>query len=159
MRLGRLKAKNQHKAVTKRFRRIRAGHAKRILAKGSQFVIKRRNTQRRNRRTKPRKTMARRRSRRASIRSGFRRTKTGLGNVFKKGLVGKVVMGVGAATVAGIALNAIAPQFSGIGKVGAAFLAGGPIGGVAQLVLGGGLGSLGGLFGGGSVGNGGGQSV
>jgi len=139
-------------------RRKAAKRGRKTIAKVRKTVRRRRKPQRRNTRSKPRKTMARR-SRRATIRSGFRRTKTGLGNVFRKGLVGKVVMGIGAGTVAGIALNAIAPQFSGIGKVGAAFLAGGPIGGVAQLLLGGGLGNLGGIFGGSVGGNGGGQTV
>jgi len=76
------------------------------------------------------------------------RAKSGVKGFFRgSSLLGKAAMGIGAASIAGIALNAIAPQFSGIGKLGTAFLVGGPIGGVSQLLLGGGLGAsgLGGL--------------
>ena len=110
---------------------------------------KRRNSAKPKRKSNSSKSMAKRkRSRRNSVTSGFRRTKAGIGSVFKKGMVGKVVMGIGAGTVAGIAINAIAPQFSGIAKPIAAFAAGGPVGGIAQVLLDGGLGNIGGLFGG-----------
>jgi len=72
------------------------------------------------------------------------RAKGGVKSFFRgSSLLGKAAMGIGAASIAGIALNAIAPQFSGIGKLGVAFLTGGPIGGVSQLLLGGGLGAAG----------------
>lgn len=61
-------------------------------------------------------------------------------------MIGKAAMGIGAGTIAGIAINAVAPQYAGIAKPAAAFLAGGPIGGIAQVVLDGGLGNIGGLF-------------
>ena len=58
-------------------------------------------------------------------------------------------MGVGAATVAGIAVNAIAPQFAGIAKPLAAFAAGGPIGAITSVLLdNGGLSNISGLLGG-----------
>ena len=72
-------------------------------------------------------------------------------------MLGKAVAGIGAATVAGIAVNAVAPQFAPIAKPVSAFLAGGPIGAVAQVFLDGGLGSIGNIFGGGQ--QSGGQSV
>jgi len=80
------------------------------------------------------------------------RAKGGVKGFFRgSSLVGKLAMGIGAGTIAGVALNAIAPQFAGVGKLGVAFLAGGPIGGIGQLLLGGGLdggglGMLGGLI-------------
>jgi hypothetical protein len=45
----------------------------------------------------------------------------------------------------------VAPQFSGIAKPIAAFMAGGPIGAVASVLLDGGLGSIGSSFGFGGV--------
>ena len=65
----------------------------------------------------------------------------------KGGTVGNIVKGLGAGALATIVLQRVAPQFTGIGSVGAGFLGGGVIGGVANLFLTGGLSSLGGLFG------------
>lgn len=94
-----------------------------------------------------RKPMAKKR--RGTVSRGFRRAKSGFGNVLKSGVVGKVVMGVGAATVVGLAVDRFAPQFSGIARPIAAFIAGGPIGGIASIFLSGGLGNiLGGQVGG-----------
>jgi len=96
------------------------------------------------------KSMAKKRrsSSRRSVSGGFRRAKSGFGNVLKSGVVGKVVTGIGAATVVTLILNRIAPQFAPIGGTAAGFLGGGLIGGAANLILSGGLGNLGGLFGG-----------
>ena len=70
------------------------------------------------------------------------------GNIFKTGLIGKAVLGIGAATVAGLVVNQVAPQFSGIVKPAAAFVAGGPIGGLASVVLSGdGFSAFGSMFG------------
>ena len=102
------------------------------------------------RKSKPRRIMARRRKsstrrRRSSGVRGITKRVTS-GNIFKSGMVGKAVAGIGAATITGIALNQFAPQFSSIGKPVAALLAGGPIGAVAQVLLDGGLGTLGGFL-------------
>jgi len=70
-------------------------------------------------------------------------------------MVGNVVKGLGAGALATIVLQRVAPSFAGIGSVGAGFLGGGLVGGVANLFLTGGLSSLGGLFGGSGGQNGG----
>jgi len=59
--------------------------------------------------------------------------------------VKKVAVGVGLATLATVALTAVAPQFANnpIVKPAVAFLGGGPVAAVVTLFLNGGLGSLG----------------
>jgi len=99
--------------------------------KGSRKINKRSNPKRSN---VAKRKSSRRRSATGSIKSFFGGSS----------LLGKLAMGIGAGSIAGLALNAIAPQFAGVGKLGTAFLVGGPIGGIGQLLLGGGEG-LGGL--------------
>ena len=82
-------------------------------------------------RNKPKKTMARRRSMRRSV----RRSSSKIGGFFKGGMIGKAVAGIGAATLVGVVLNQVAPQFSGIASPVAGFAAGGPIGGIASLLV------------------------
>jgi len=95
------------------------------------------------RRPKRRRTVARRRSRRrSSVSSGFRRTKSGFGRIFKSGIVGKAVTGIGAGTVATLVLDRVAPQFSPMGNLVAGFLGGGLVGGGINALLNGGLGFL-----------------
>jgi len=101
-------------------------------------------------RRKTRRTVAKKR------RSGSR-TKS-IGSFLKGGMVGNVVKGLGAGALATIVLQRVAPSFTGIGSVGAGFLGGGLVGGVANLFLTGGLASLGGLLGG-SGGQDGGDSI
>jgi len=98
-------------------------------------------------------TVARRRTSRRG------RARKSVGSFLKGGMVGNVVKGLGAGALATIVLSRVAPQFTGIGSVGAGFLGGGLVGGVANLFLTGGLASLGGLFGGGSGGQNGGESI
>lgn len=86
--------------------------------------------------------MAKRRS--SHRRSGGFRSKLGsVGNIFKT-----AAAGVGGATIAGLLINQIAPQFSPIARIGGAYLGGGLTGVVADVVLSGGLGSI---FGGGNT--------
>jgi len=68
----------------------------------------------------------------------------------------KAAIGVGTGTIAATALAFIAPQLAQnpLIKTGIAFLAGGPIGGIASLLLGGGLNIFGGGNGGTSAGAG-----
>jgi len=110
------------------------------------------------RRPKRRVSVARRRRtrRRSSVSSGFRRTKSGVGRIFKSGIIGKAVTGIGAATVATLVLDRVAPQFSPIGSMAAGFLGGGIVGGGINLLLSGGLGllNIGSLGGGGNGGGG-----
>lgn len=107
-------------------------------------------------RSSKKRTMAkkRRRSTRRSASGGFRRAKSGFGNVLKSGIVGKVVLGIGAATLVGLVVDRFAPQFSPIARPVAALIAGGPIGAVGSVLLSGGL-NLGGFLGGGANGAGG----
>jgi len=128
MRLGRLRAKNRSKPI-----------------------VKRRKSQPLRRKHSPKTTMPKRRRsrRRASVSSGFRRAKSGIGNIFKSGIIKNVSAGIGAGVLTGIVVGAVAPQFSGIAKPVGALLAGGPVGAIASVLLDGGLGSITGLFGGG----------
>ena len=64
----------------------------------------------------------------------------------------KVAIGLGAATLAGMAVGVIAPQFAGIAKPVAALAAGGIPGVAAELILDQGiLGNVMGMFGGGGI--------
>lgn len=134
--------------------RVKAG-LKAIKAKGSRILpktklkrkkasrspIKPRNT---NKSPKRRNNVAKRKS------SGSRRGR--LGNFLTRGTVGKVAAGVGAATLIGFAADRFAPSISPIAKLGASFLAGGPLGALAQFLLQGGIAgsglNLGGILGG-----------
>lgn len=106
---------------------------------------KRSSTRRAPRRSMPRR---RRSTRRRSVSGGFRRARSGIGGVLKSGIIRKAILGVGAATIATVVLNRVAPQFAPIGGTAAAFLSGGLVGGAINLFLSGGLNQLGGLFGG-----------
>jgi len=81
-----------------------------------------------------------------------RRAKSGIGGIFKHGIVKNVAMGVGAGAITKLVADRFAPQFSGIASVGAGFLGGGIVGGAVNLFLNGGLSTLG--FGGQSGGGG-----
>lgn len=99
-----------------------------------------------------RKSRKRSRTRTRTVTRTVRRATGGIGKVFKGGTMSKVVAGIGGGVVGGLLLNQFMPQYSGIGKLGAAFLAGGPIGAVASVAVDSmtGQGSvLGNLFGGG----------
>ena len=100
-------------------------------------------------RRKPRKNMARRRSR---MRSVVRR-RTDLRGIFKRGLLGEAVKGVGAGSIAGLVVNQVAPQYSTVAATGAGFLGGGIVGALASLFVNGGLSQLTGMFGGRSNGS------
>ena len=94
-------------------------------------------------RKSPRKTMAKRRS--------FRRRATGgFGNILKSGIVGKAVMGLGAAALVGTVMNRLLPAspITSLAQPIAAYAAGGAIGAVSSVILNGGLGSITGFLGG-----------
>jgi len=119
---------------------------------GKKPIVHRRKSQPLRRKpSRPKPTLAKRRRsrRRASVSSGFRRAKSGIGNIFKSGIIKNVSAGIGAGVLTGIVVGAVAPQFSGIAKPVGALLAGGPVGAIASVLLDGGLGSITGLFGGG----------
>ena len=132
-------AKKKRSAAQRRNdKRLGAAAKKRGNPKRKTKTASKRNRKTTNKRKKTsRKPVAKKKSSRSKATSSVK------GFFRGSSLLGKAAMGIGAASIAGIALNAIAPQFSGIGKLGVAFLTGGPIGGVSQLLLGGGLGAAG----------------
>jgi len=76
----------------------------------------------------------------------FTRVKKGFGGFQKSlrtGIVGEVIKGVGAGSVATLVVSKVSPQHAGLASAGAGFLAGGVVGGIANLVINGGLQSLG----------------
>ena len=109
-------------------------------------VTTKRKTTSTNKRRTPRKTMKRRSIRRRSSSMG-----RGIGSSLKTGMIGDIVKGIGAGSLATIVVGRVAPQYASIASVGAGFLTGGIIGGAANLLLSGGLTSLGGIFGGAST--------
>lgn len=71
---------------------------------------------------------------------------------FKTGIIGKVLIGLGAAQAAAVAVGIIAPQYIGIAKPVAAWAAGGIPGVAAELIIDQGLlGNVMGMFGGGGA--------
>ena len=102
-------------------------------------------------RAAPRKrTMVKRRTRytRSARKGGMR-----IGSSLKTGIIGEVVKGIGAGSLVGLVMSRVAPNSSitPIASTGAAFLAGGVTGGIAQVVLSGGLSCFGSMFGGASA--------
>jgi len=110
--------------------------------------IKRRKTTKINKTKTKRKTMVSRRKRytRRARSSGLK-----IGSSLKTGIIGEVVKGIGAGSLVGTVMSRVMPDspITPIASTGAAFLAGGVTGGIAQVILSGGLANLGGLFGGG----------
>jgi hypothetical protein len=101
-------------------------------------------------RATPRKrTMVKRRTK---IARRSRNVGRGIGSSLKTGIIGEVVKGIGAGSLVGLVMSRVAPNSSitPIASTGAAFLAGGLTGGIAQVVLSGGLSSFGSIFGGAS---------
>ena len=102
-------------------------------------------------RATPRKrTMVKRRTK---IARRSRNVGRGIGSSLKTGIIGEVVKGIGAGSLVGLVMSRVAPNSSitPIASTGAAFLAGGLTGGIAQVVLSGGLSSFGSIFGGAST--------
>ncbi len=141
--LARMKKGRLAKAARKVTKKIR---------KRSGPVAKSRKRRRKSQRTNTPKrrgsTVAKRKSTRRRISSGFTKI---TGNKFVRG----AVLGLGGGAIATQVTNRFAPQFTGIAGPVGAFVFGGPIGLVASLFL---QGGLSGIFGGGGS-NGGGDSV
>jgi len=97
-----------------------------------------------------RKTMV---SRKKKIYRGARRGSKSISSSLKTGVIGEVVKGIGAGSLVNVVMSRVAPgsSITPIASTGAAFLAGGVVGGAANLVLSGGLSQLGGIFGGGAT--------
>ena len=141
-------------AARKKFTKImQSGGFKRKSAPGpakkrSKTSTKRRKTATINKTKTKRKTMVSRTKRyRKAARSGGLK----IGSSLKTGIIGEVVKGIGAGSLVGMIMGRVMPNspITPIASTGAAFLAGGVTGGIAQVVLSGGLSSFGGLFGGG----------
>ena len=128
------------KAWGAKMRRLRGGGSKR---KKSTRKGQRRKTARRAYEGIKRKT-----------RKSYKRNKSSSGMKMPKvpKLLTKVAIGVGAASLAGMAVGLIAPQFSGIARPIAALAAGGIPGVAGELLINQGLlGNITGMFGGGGI--------
>ncbi len=144
-------------AARKKFARImKSGGFKKKKTKSAKIpgikkrksATKRRKTKTIKRTTKPKTSMVRRRIRYTrSVRRGGK----GIASSLKTGMIGEIVKGIGAGSLATVVVGRVAPQYAPIASVGAGFLSGGIIGGAANLLLSGGLQSIGGLFGGASA--------
>jgi len=139
--MKRLRNKVKTKSVTKRTKSV-PRNTNKPKRKSS---TKRRKTAKINKTSPKRKPMAKKK------RSYSRSAKSGITNVFKSGILGKAVAGIGAASVLGLVVNQVAPQFQPISSVAGGYLGGGAVGAIAALMINGGLGNLGNLFGGGTT--------
>jgi len=116
-------------------RRKAAKSVKKAIVKRTKSVTKRRKTQSTNTRKRTNKTVAKKKSRRSQARSGFNKI---TGNKFVRG----AVLGLGGAALVTQVTNRFAPQFSSIASPIGAFVFGGPVGLVANVLLQGSLGSI-----------------
>ena len=123
--------------------------ARRAFTAKRKTTLKRRVSAKVKRRSNNRKPMARRRT----ISRTVRRSSKGIGSSLKTGVIGDVVKGIGAGSLVSLVMSRVAPNSSitPIASTGAAFLAGGVTGGIAQVILNGGLSSFGSMFGGAST--------
>jgi len=137
-----------------------------IKAKGTKSapktILKRIKKNPKRRITLPQVRKARKSNKRPKTRSNVVKKKGGrrrarLGNFLKTGTIGKVAAGIGAATLIGFATDRFAPGISPIAKLGASFIAGGPLGAISQFLLQGGIGGNGGINLSNILGGGGGQ--
>lgn len=137
-----LRNKAKRKTSTRRPKSIKKSGPKRSKSSTN----KRKSTTINKTKTK-RKTMVSRRKRYS------RRARSGglkIGSSLKTGIIGEVVKGIGAGSLVGMVMGRVMPDspITPIASTGAAFLAGGVTGGIAQVILSGGLSSFGGMFGG-----------
>ena len=130
-------------------RKARSGTKKGMIRKTSRRAYTGLRKSASLKRRKPRKTMAKRRSR---MRSVVRR-RTDLRGIFKRGLLGEAVKGIGAGAIGGLVVNQFAPQYATVASTGAGFLGGGIVGALASLFVNGGLSQITGMFGGRSNGS------
>jgi len=138
------------KAWGAKMRKLRAGGG---VVGGARNIGKKR-------RKSTRKGQVRKTARRAYIklksRKSYKRRKTGSGMKLPKipGFLKKVALGVGAASLAGLAIGFIAPQYAPIARPVAALVAGGIPGVAGELLLNQGLlQNITGMFGGASINN------
>ncbi len=132
------------------FKKRKTKTAKIAGSKKRKSATKKRKTTTSNKAAPRKRTMVKRRTRvaRRAKSSGLK-----IGSSLKTGIIGEVVKGIGAGSLVGLVMSRVAPNSSitPIASTGAAFLAGGLTGGIAQVVLSGGLSSFGSIFGGASA--------
>ncbi len=126
------------------------------MADGRKAAAKKTKTKSKPKRKPKTKTVIKSKPKRKSMvsrRKSFTRRATRggktIGSSLKTGVIGEVVKGIGAGSLVNVVMSRVAPNSSitPIASTGAAFLAGGLVGGAANLVLSGGLSQLG-IFGG-----------
>jgi hypothetical protein len=128
------------KRKTKAVRKTRTVKRKSVTTKRKSTPLKR---------VVKRRPVMKRRSR--TIRRRTSSMGKGIGSSLKTGMIGEIVKGIGAGSLATLVVGRVAPQYAPIASIGAGFLTGGIVGGAANLLLSGGLSSIGGLFGGAST--------
>ena len=128
------------KRKTKAVRKTRTVKRKSVTTKRKSTPLKR---------VVKRRSVMKRRSR--TIRRRTSSMGKGIGSSLKTGMIGEIVKGIGAGSLATLVVGRVAPQYAPIASIGAGFLTGGIVGGAANLLLSGGLSSIGGLFGGAST--------
>lgn len=126
------------------------------MADGRKAAAKKTKTKSKPKRKPKTKTVIKSKPKRKSMvsrrKSFTRRARSGgktIGSSLKTGVIGEVVKGIGAGSLVNVVMSRVAPNSSitPIASTGAAFLAGGLVGGAANLILSGGLSQLG-MFGG-----------
>ena len=126
------------------------------MAKGRKAAAKKTKTKTKSKPKRKTKTVIKSKPKRKTMvtrrKSFTRRARRGgktIGSSLKTGVIGEVVKGIGAGSLVNVVMSRVAPNSSitPIASTGAAFLAGGLVGGAANLVLSGGLSQLG-IFGG-----------
>ena len=143
-------------AARKKFAKIMksGGFKKKKTKSAPKKVVQKRKTAPKRRKTVTikrtpvkRRTMTKRRTKyvRSARKGGLR-----IGSSLKTGMIGEIVKGIGAGSLATMVVGRVAPQYAPIASIGAGFLTGGIVGGAANLLLNGGMSSLGGIFGGSS---------
>ena len=128
------------KRKTKAVRKTRTVKRKSVTTKRKSTPLKR---------VVKRRPVMKRRSR--TIRRRASSVGKGIGSSLKTGMIGEIVKGIGAGSLATLVVGRVAPQYAPIASIGAGFLTGGIVGGAANLLLSGGLTSISGLFGGAST--------
>lgn len=134
------KTKAEKNAFQKKIRNL-AKARKAKAEKQKKSVTKRTKSAKVKRKSNTRQTMARRKSRKSSS----RRSK--VGGFLNNPTLKKVMIGIGAGSLAGTVVGMVAPQFAPIAKPITALAVGGPIGAISSIVADGGLGAFGSIFG------------
>lgn len=136
---GKKKPSAKQIAARKKFAKIMksGGFKKKFAKKSRSKTTKSVKVKRKSKQSKP--------MRRKSRKSSSRRSK--VGGFLNNPTLKKVMIGIGAGSLAGTVVGMVAPQFAPIAKPITALAVGGPIGAISSIVADGGLPMIGGLFG------------